>query len=66
VTEGVLQAAVRKTIDGIHLLFELQRDRREPTTRPGTSCLWCPLAASCATGIKYLAQRDDPDAVLDY
>ena len=66
VTEGVLQAAVRKTIDGIHLLFELQRERREPTTRPGTSCLWCPLATSCATGIKYLAQRDDPDAALDY
>jgi CRISPR/Cas system-associated exonuclease Cas4 (RecB family) len=66
VTEGVLQAAVRKTIDGIHLLFELQRERREPTTRPGTSCLWCPLATSCATGIKYLAHRDDPDAVLDY
>jgi hypothetical protein len=66
VTEGVLQAAVRKTIDGIHLLFELQRDRREPTTRAGTSCLWCPLATSCATGIKYLAQRDDPDAALDY
>jgi len=66
VTEGVLQAAVRKTIDGIHLLFELQRERREPTTRPGTSCLWCPLATSCAIGIKYLAQRDDPDAALDY
>lgn len=66
VTEGVLQAAVRKTIDGIHLIVELQRDRREPTVRPGSSCMWCPLAATCATGTKYLAMRDDPDAALDY
>ncbi|MHB1128972.1 MAG: PD-(D/E)XK nuclease family protein [Ilumatobacteraceae bacterium] len=62
VTEGVLQAATRKTIDGIRLIVELERDGREPRVRPGSPCYWCPLMDDCAEGIAYKTRREDPDA----
>jgi hypothetical protein len=62
VTEGVLEAALRKTVDGIRKMFELQRLKRDPVLTPSHVCTWCPLLDSCATGEKFLAQRDDPDA----
>jgi hypothetical protein len=65
VTEGVLQAAVRKTVDGVRKMVELQRDGREPVIRSGFFCSWCPLLDSCAEGTKFIARRDDPDASDD-
>ena len=62
VTEGVLQAAVRKTVDGIKHMVELQRDHRKPTTRSGNACLWCPLITSCKEGASFIVRRNDPDA----
>lgn len=62
VTEGVLQAAARKTIDGIRLIVELERDGRKPLVRPGSPCYWCPLMDGCAEGIAYKNRRQDPDA----
>lgn len=62
VTEGVLQAAARKTIDGIRLIIEIERDGRRPRVRPGSPCYWCPLIGQCAEGIAYKARREDPDA----
>jgi hypothetical protein len=62
VTEGVLEAALRKTVDGIRKMFELQRLKRDPVLTPSHVCSWCPLLDSCATGEKFLTQRDDPDA----
>ncbi|MEK7292833.1 MAG: PD-(D/E)XK nuclease family protein [Actinomycetota bacterium] len=62
VTEGVLQAAARKTIDGIRLIIELEREGRQPRLRPGSPCYWCPLMSDCAEGIAYKTRRDDPDA----
>ena len=66
VTEGVLQAAVRKTVDGIRKMVELQRDGREPVIRSGFFCSWCPLLESCTEGPKFIARRDDPDATDDF
>ena len=59
VTEGVLRSALRRTLDGINALIELQVEGRPPTTSPGASCRWCPLATSCVAGQAYL--NDDPD-----
>lgn len=62
VTEGVLQAALRKTTDGIRLIVELERDGRKPRVRPGSPCYWCPLIGDCVEGIAYKNRRQDPDA----
>lgn len=62
VTEGVLQAAARKTIDGIRLIVELEREGRPPRVRPGSPCYWCPLIGECAEGIAFKTRREDPDA----
>lgn len=62
VTEGVLQAAARKTIDGIRLIIELEREGRQPRVRPGSPCYWCPLMDECAEGIAYKIRRQDPDS----
>ncbi|NDC26701.1 MAG: hypothetical protein EBZ54_02675, partial [Actinobacteria bacterium] len=62
VTEGVLQAAARKTVDGIRQMAEVQLKLREPNLRPCTACYWCPLAETCEEGIAFIARRSDPDA----
>ncbi|MEO8363097.1 MAG: PD-(D/E)XK nuclease family protein [Ilumatobacteraceae bacterium] len=62
VTEGVLQAAARKTVDGIRLIVELEREGRTPSFRPGAACYWCPLMDDCAEGIAYKERRQNPDA----
>ena len=61
VTEGVLQAATRKTADAIRKMYELEREKREPRLVPSTTCRWCPLAESCSTGQEFLAQGDGAD-----
>jgi PD-(D/E)XK nuclease superfamily len=61
VTEGVLRAALRRTLDGIHRLIELQVEGAKPVKRVGGPCRWCPLRGECAEGIAYLA-GDDPAA----
>lgn len=62
VTEGVLQSAVRRTIDGVRAHLELTSGARPPEYRPGPSCRWCPLAANCEPGRAYLAGDLDDDA----
>jgi hypothetical protein len=61
VTEGVLQAATRKTADAVRKMFELERERREPKLVPSATCRWCPLAESCTTGQEYLERGDESD-----
>ncbi len=65
VTEGVLQSAVRKTIEGIRLIVELERQGRVARVRPGSPCYWCPLIGECAEGIAYKQRREDPDSQDD-
>ena len=60
VSEGVLQAAVRRVIDGANAMFELTREEREPKLRPGAHCGWCSLQKTCETGQQFL-ERDFED-----
>lgn len=63
VTEGVLQAAVRRTADGAIAIAELELGDRTPTVRPGVQCRWCPVAESCPEGQRELRSLagDDED-----
>lgn len=58
VTEGVLRAALRRTLDGIARHVELTVERREAVKRPGAPCRWCPLRADCAEGQAFLRGAD--------
>jgi PD-(D/E)XK nuclease superfamily len=61
VSEGVLRAAVARTIDGVHRIAEVRRFGREPTRRAGSACRWCPLQAECEVGQAYLKAADADD-----
>ena len=61
VSEGVLQAAVRRVVDGVRTIVALELDRREPTRRPAAHCRWCPLNESCVEGTAYLARDNDDE-----
>ncbi len=65
VSEGMLQSALRRTIDGVMRIIELDRRADQPTKRPAVHCRWCPLLDSCAEGTAHLARVDDPDVNLD-
>jgi hypothetical protein len=58
VTEGVLRAALRRTLDGIHRLVELEVEGATPVKRVGAACRWCPLLNECPEGSAHL--RGDP------
>lgn len=60
VTEDVLRAALRRTLDGIHALVELEVEQRPPVKRTGVSCRWCPLQTTCVEGVAFL-RGDDPE-----
>ena len=65
VTEGVLQAAVRRTAAGALAIAELQLRSREPVVRPGVQCRWCPVAEDCEQGQRHLramSGEEDDDA----
>ena len=47
VTEGLLRSALRRTLDGVHAIIELQVEGRDPVLRPGAHCRWCPLRDEC-------------------
>jgi CRISPR/Cas system-associated exonuclease Cas4 (RecB family) len=55
VSERLLRSAVRRTLDGINAIVELESEGRPPVRRPGVTCRWCPLADSCDDGQTYLA-----------
>ncbi len=60
VSERLLRTAVRRTLDGINAIVELESEGRPPVRRPGVTCRWCPLADTCDDGQAYLnAGRDD-------
>jgi hypothetical protein len=64
VTEGLLHAAVERTIDGARILHQLEVGTKEPVTRPSRSCRWCPALTSCGAGRAHLGD-DDLDELLD-
>jgi hypothetical protein len=59
VSEGLLEAALARTIDGVGRLVALLRSTDEPRRRSGPSCRWCPLAGSCTEGAEWLVARDE-------
>ena len=64
VTAGLLDAAVRRTVDGAVRLTELAAGA-DPVKRVGTPCRWCPLIDSCAEGRAHLFADDDLEAFDD-
>jgi CRISPR/Cas system-associated exonuclease Cas4 (RecB family) len=58
VSERLLRTAVRRTLDGINAIVELEAEGRSPVRRPGSSCRWCPLADGCQDGQNYLNGDD--------
>ena len=61
VSEGVLQAAVRRVVSGVQLIVAVQHDKQPPTRQPAAHCRWCPLNTSCEPGIAFLARDDEDD-----
>ena len=61
VTEGVLQSAVRRVVDGANAIYELTREEREPKLNPGSQCRWCPLKETCETGKQFLERGFEDD-----
>lgn len=59
VNEAMLQTAMRRTLDGINAIIELEAEGREPGLRAGSSCRWCPLRTTCEVGIAHLAPSED-------
>ena len=61
VSERLLRTSVRRTLDGINTIVELQSEGRPPVRRPGVTCRWCPLAETCDEGQAYLAGQASLD-----
>jgi hypothetical protein len=65
VTEGVLEAAVVRTVAAAERLVELRHGGASPTKRTGARCRWCAIAAGCREGQAFLNGTDDPERDLD-
>jgi hypothetical protein len=62
VTEDLLEAAVRRTADGVVKIVELTRRGRAAVKQPGWACRWCPLVEECPEGQAELdRQAEDGD-----
>ena len=59
VTEGVLRAALRRTVDGIHRIVDVRGQHREPERTPGPQCNWCAVFEGCGPGRAARAAFDD-------
>ena len=59
VSERLLESAMRRTLDGLAAIIELEALGRAPTRRAGTTCNWCPISADCADGQAFLGATDD-------
>jgi hypothetical protein len=60
VTDGLLHAALARTVDGVARMLELRTAGRAPTKRTGPPCRWCPALATCREGTAWCA-GDDPE-----
>jgi hypothetical protein len=56
VSEGLLQASVRRTAQATLLIADLALKTRIPDRRPGFQCRWCPINDECEVGARYLRQ----------
>jgi len=53
VTTDLLEAALRRTVDGADRLVALCHEGAAPALRPGPPCRWCPLLEDCEEGYAY-------------
>ncbi len=58
VTEGSLETALVRALEGIERHIELTVEHRTPVKRVGVACRWCPLQTTCSEGIAYLSNRE--------
>ena len=61
ISDTTLRSAARRLQDGLVRAIELKLGSVEPVLRPAASCRWCAISNDCATGIEYLAKRDEED-----
>jgi hypothetical protein len=59
VTEDLLEAALRRTVDGATRYIELVHRGEPPVKRTGPACRWCSVQADCAEGRAWLAGDDE-------
>lgn len=59
VSERLLRTAMRRTLDGINAMVELEVEGRPATKRPGVTCRWCTLAPDCVEGQAHLTATPD-------
>jgi PD-(D/E)XK nuclease superfamily len=64
VNRETLEVAVRRTVDAVRLIHEIQTGR-EPRLTPNPSCSWCGARHDCEPGAAWLADRaarqEDPE-----
>lgn len=61
VTEGLLHAAVARTVDAMTAIAEVRFGGVEPERRPSGMCRFCPARSTCVEGRAYLNELDDVD-----
>ncbi len=61
VTEGLLVAALNRTVAAVERHVELTIEGRQPVKRPAPPCRWCPLQPTCDEGRAHLALVDGDD-----
>lgn len=59
VTEGTLQAALTRALEGVARHIELSVEGRTPVKKVGVACRWCPLQSECTEGQVFLRGESD-------
>ncbi len=53
VDEDVLEAAVRRTVQGARAVLELRLGLRSPAVTPNPACRWCPARTTCEGAVRW-------------
>ena len=59
VDEPLLEAAMRRTIDGIRRLVDLRQGHATARRVPGPPYRWCPISDDCEPGAQWLGEQLD-------
>jgi RecB family exonuclease len=57
VDEDVLEAAVRRTVQGARAVLELRLGLRSPAVTPNPACRWCPARSGCEGAVRWEEAR---------
>lgn len=61
VTIDLLRSSLRRTLDGIERMVEINVEGRVPGRTPSVACHWCSLRVDCEPGQGFLAGANDDD-----